>query len=224
MRSKRYQQLKASVEGKSYALEEAVEMVQKTSGIKFDATVELHVNLGIDPKKGEEQVRGTIVLPHIFGKSKRVIAFVPAGQEAEAKAAGADLAGAEELIEKIAKSGKIDFDVAVAMPAMMPKLAKIAKILGPKGLMPNPKTETVGPDIKKLVGELKKGKMAFKNDDTGNIHLAVGKASFTKEKLLENAQTALEAIKKAKPSSSKGAYLKNAVLTSTMGPAVKLAV
>ncbi|HBV58267.1 MAG TPA: 50S ribosomal protein L1 [Candidatus Magasanikbacteria bacterium] len=225
MRSKRYLKFKSVADTKKkYSLAEAVEAVKKTAGVKFDATVEMHVCLGIDPKKGEEQVRGTIVLPHAFGKSKIVAAFVPSGKEDEAKAAGADLVGGEELIEEIAKSNKINFDVAVALPAMMPKLAKIAKILGPKGLMPNPKTETVGPDIKKLVGELKKGKMSFKNDDTGNIHLAVGKISFDSAKLTENAQAALDAIIKGKPISSKGTYLKTVVLTSTMGPAIKLAV
>lgn len=217
--------LKSKIDSKKrYSVEEAAELVKQTSGVKFDATIELHLNLGINPKKGEEQVRGTLVLPHAFGKSKKVAAFVESGKEDEARSAGADLVGGEELIAEIAKTSKIDFEVAVATPAMMPKLAKIAKILGPKGLMPNPKTETVGPNIKKMIGELKKGKIAFKNDDGGNIHLAVGKASFPKEKLLENLRLALETIKKAKPASSKGTYLENVVLTSTMGPAIKLAV
>lgn len=225
MRSKKYQSLKSKVDSKKrYSLAEAVDLVKAVAKTKFDATIELHLNLGIDPKKGEEQVRSTIVLPHSFGQSKKVAAFVESGKEDEARSAGADLVGGEELIAEIAKTSKIDFEVAVATPVMMPKLAKIAKILGPKGLMPNPKTETVGPHIKKMVEELKKGKLAFKNDDGGNVHLAVGKASFSKEKLLENLTMALETIKKAKPISSKGTYFQNVVLTSTMGPAIKLQV
>lgn len=225
MRSKRYLKLKSAVDNKkAYSPEEAVELVKKTAGAKFDATVELHLRLGIDSKKTEEQVRGTLVLPYSFGKGKKIAAFVEAGKEEEARAAGAELVGGEELVAEIAKTGKIDFEVAVATPAMMPKLAKVARILGPKGLMPNPKTETVGADIKKIVGELKKGKIAFKNDDGGNVHLAVGKVSFDKDKLLANLKIALETVKKHKPPSAKGIYLRNVVLVSTMGPAIKLAV
>lgn len=225
MRSKHYLSQKTKIDSKKrYSLEEAVDLVKQTGRAKFDATVELHFHLGIDPKKGEEQVRGTIVLPHSFGKAKKIAAFVEAGKEEEAKLAGADLVGSEEMINEIAKTGKIDFEVAVATPSMMPKLAKAAKVLGPRGLMPNPKTETVGPNLKKIIGELKKGKMAFKNDDGGNIHLAIGKVSFAKEQLLDNLRMALETIKKAKPASSKGTYLQNVILTSTMAPAVKLAV
>jgi large subunit ribosomal protein L1 len=225
MRSQKYLKSKKQIDSKkAYSVDEAIELVKKTSGAKFDATIELHLRLGIDPKKGEEQIRGTIVLPNSFGKSKTVAAFVDAGKEAEAKSAGADLVGSEELIDEIAKTQKINFDVAVATPSMMPKLAKIAKILGPKGLMPNPKTETVGPNIKKIVEELKKGKLAFKNDDGGNIHVAVGKISFEKEKTLANLQAVLDVIKKSKPATSKGTYIKTAVLTSTMSPAVKIQV
>jgi len=179
MRSKRYNKSKAEIDPKkTYSLAEAVELIKKTANVKFDATVELHFKLGIDPKKGEEQVRGTLVLPNAFGKSKKIIAFVESNQEKDAKDAGADIVGGEEIIAEIAKHGKIDFEVAVATPSMMPKLAKIAKILGPKGLMPNPKTETVSANIKKVIEELKRGKIAYKNDDGGNIHLAVGKISF----------------------------------------------
>lgn len=225
MRSQKYLKSKTQIESKkAYSLDEAVELVKKTSAAKFDATIELHIRLGIDPKKGEEQIRGTIVLPNSFGKSKIVAAFVESGKEDEAKAAGADMAGGEEMIDELAKTQKINFDVAVATPSMMPKLAKVAKILGPKGLMPNPKTETVGPNIKKIIEELKKGKLAFKNDDGGNIHIAVGKISFDKEKILANLQAVIEVIKKSKPATSKGTYIKNAVVTSTMGPAVKIQV
>lgn len=223
MKSKRYNKYKAKVDSKkSYSLTEAVEVTKQTAGVKFDATVEMHFHLGIDPKKGEEQVRGTIVFPHAFGKGKKIAAFVESAKEAEAKAAGADLVGGEELIDEIAKSGKMDFAIAIATPAMMPKLAKIARILGPKGLMPNPKTETVTTNLKKTIDELKKGKLAFKNDDSGNVHLAVGKASFDSAKLQENIQVALDIIKKAKPASSKGTYLKTVVLTTTMGPSIKI--
>lgn len=223
MRSKRYTKSKAEIDSKkTYSLAEAVELVKKTANVKFDATVELHFKLGIDPKKGEEQVRGTLVLPNAFGKSKKIIAFVDSNQEKDAKDAGADIVGGEELIAEIIKSGKIDFEVAVATPVMMPKLAKIARILGPKGLMPNPKTETVSANIKKIIEELKKGKIAYKNDDGGNIHLAVGKVSFENDKLIANAQTAIDAIKKSKPASSKGTYFKNLGLNATMGPSIKL--
>lgn len=223
MRSKRYLKLKKQVDSKkTYPLAEAIELLKKTSGVKFDATVEMHFHLGIDPKKGEEQVRGTMVLPHSFGKGKVIAAFVESGKEAEAKAAGAQLVGGEELIDEIAKSGKMNFEVAVATPSMMPKLAKIARILGPKGLMPNPKTETVTTDLKKTIGELSKGKISFKNDDGGNLHLAVGKVSFDSQKLMENAQVIMKMVKKTKPASSKGAYIKTLVLTSTMGPAIKV--
>src|SRR3990172_4873110 len=165
-RSKRYKELKASFDNKkSYSTEEAVDLVLKTSTTKFDGSVEVHFRLGIDPKKGDQMVRGTVALPHGTGKTKKVAAFVPANKEAEAKEAGAELVGGEELIAEIAKTGKIDFDIAVATPDMMPKLAKVAKILGPKGLMPSPKNETVTPNIKKAIDELRGGKVAFKNDD-----------------------------------------------------------
>ncbi len=223
MRSKRYQEAKKLVDSKkTYVLEEAVTLAKKTATAKFDATIELHVRLGIDPKKGEQQVRGTLSLPHgTGGAAKKVIAFVSGDKEKDAKDAGADIIGGEELIEELAKTGKIDFDIAVATPDMMPKLAKVAKVLGPKGLMPNPKTETVGADVKKMVGELKKGKIAFKTDDGGNVHMPVGKASFTEGQLLENATAALEALKRLKPASSKGVYLEQIVLAATMGPGVK---
>lgn len=210
---------------KTYSPEEAVDLVKKTSKTKFDATVELHCKLGIDPTKGEQQIRGTITLPHGTGSSKRVAAFVStADKEQEAKDAGADVVGGEDLIKEIAATEKITFDVAVATPDMMAKLAKVAKILGPKGLMPNPKTDTVGPHIKKMVEDLKRGKLAYKNDDTGNLHFGIGKVSFESSKLVENLSAALEAIKRAKPASAKGTYLQNVVVTSSMGPAIRIQV
>lgn len=220
-RSKRYSEAKKLVEPKKlYSPIEAVELVKKTSNTKFDGTVEVHLNLGIDVKKSDQLIRATIVLPHGTGKTKKIAAFVPADKEKEAKEAGADIVGSEDLIESIAKSGKVDFDVAVATPDMMPKMAKVAKILGPKGIMPNPKTETVSPNVKKMVEELKKGKVTLKNDATGNIHQALGKISYENKNLLQNLEAVIAAIRKHKPASAKGSYIKNVVLTSTMGPGI----
>lgn len=207
---------------KLYAPEEALELAKKTATTKFDGSVEVHINLGIDVKKGDQQVRSTIIFPHSIGKAKKVIAFVPADKEKDAKEAGAEIVGGEELIEELAKMGKIDFEVAVATPEMMPKLAKVAKILGPSGLMPNPKTDTVGANIKKLIEDVKKGKVAFKNDTTGNIHQSIGKSSMDAKNLLENFNVLLDAIKKNKPASAKGVYLNSVTLTTTMGPGIKV--
>ncbi|MBI4598845.1 50S ribosomal protein L1 [Candidatus Uhrbacteria bacterium] len=225
MRGKNYQAATKLVDKKkTYAIEEAVALVKQMSKQKFDASVELHVRLGIDPSKGDQQVRGTVNLPHGTGRSKRVAAFVEAEKEAEAKAAGADIVGGEELIEKIAKTGVIEFDVAVATPAIMAKLSKLAKILGPKGLMPNPKTETINPNIGKIVKEQKAGKLSFKNDATGNVHQMFGRVSFDGAKLKENLTALLEAIRKVKPSSSKGIYFRNIVICSTMSPGVHIEI
>lgn len=221
--SKRYNELKKLVDSKKlYAPEEALELAKKTATTKFVGSVEVHINLGIDVKKGDQQVRSTIIFPNSIGKTKKVIAFVPADKEKEAKEAGAEIVGGEELIDEISKTGKIDFEVAVATPDMMPKLAKVAKILGPSGLMPNPKTDTVGGNIKKLIEDVKKGKVAFKNDTTGNIHQSIGKSSMEVKNLLENFNTLLDAIKKNKPASAKGVYLSSVTLTTTMGPGIKI--
>ena len=209
---------------KSYTPKEAIDLAQKLSKEKFDASLEVHFKLGIDTKQGDQQVRGTVDLPHGTGKTKKIAAFVDEANEQAAKDAGADLMGGEEFIKKIKETGKIEFDVAVAVPPMMPKLAQIAKILGPRGLMPSPKNETVTPKIKETIEKLKKGKVAFKNDDTANIHQIIGKKSFTAEQLTENLNTLLAAIKKAKPASSKGTYIENANLCTSMGPSIKLAV
>lgn len=221
--SKRYNELKKLVDSKKlYAPEEAMDLAKKTATTKFDGAVEVHINLGIDVKKGDQQVRSTIIFPHSIGKAKKVIAFVPADKEKEAKDAGADIIGGQELIDELAKSGKIDFEVAVATPDMMPKLAKVAKILGPTGLMPNPKTDTVGANIKKLIEDVKKGKVAFKNDTTGNIHQSIGKSSMDAKNLLENFNVLMEAVKKNKPASAKGVFLNSVTLTTTMGPGIKV--
>jgi large subunit ribosomal protein L1 len=207
---------------KVYGLDEAIKLVKETSGVKFDASIEVHANLGIDPKKGDQQIRSTVVLPHGIGKTKKIAVFASSDKEKEAKESGADVIYMEEDIKRLKDSGKIDFEIAVTTPDMMPKMAAVAKVLGPKGLMPNPKTETVGPNLKKMVEELKKGKITFKNDDTANIHQLVGKVSFGESQLKDNISTFLEALKKAKPNSSKGTYIKNLVLCSTMGPAIKI--
>ena len=222
---KKYLEAKKLIDPKKvYSPEEAVELVKKTNPAKFDASVEIHIRLGIDPTKGEQQVRGTVALPHGTGKSKRVAAFVPADKEKEARDAGADLVGGEELVAEIAKTQKIGFDVAVATPDMMPKLAKVAKILGPKGLMPNPKSETVGANVKKMVEELKKGKIAFKNDDSGNVHIVIGKISAESSKLLENLNAVADVIRRARPASAKGIFIENAALTSSMGPSIRIQI
>ncbi|MDP2693172.1 MAG: 50S ribosomal protein L1 [bacterium] len=223
--SKRMKELNSKVDKrKVYTLEEAMSLVKATSNVKFDATVEAHIKLGIDPKKTDQQIRTTVSLPHGTGKTKIVAAFVGANDEKAAKDAGADFVYNEEDIKKIKDTGKIEFDIAVATPSMMPKLAVAAKILGPKGLMPNPKTETVGSDVKKMITELKKGKVAFKNDDSGIVHIAIGKVSFADTKLIENFNELIEALKKAKSSSTKGVFIKSITLTSSMGPSVKVVV
>lgn len=221
--SKRMQALNQLVDKKKvYSLAEAIELVKKTSNVKFDSSVEVHVKLGIDVSKSDQQVRASVVLPNGTGKTKKVAAFVGANDEKAAKDAGADFIYGEEDIKKIKDTGKFDFDVAISTPEMMPKLAPAAKVLGPKGLMPNPKTGTVGADVKKMIDELKKGKITFKNDDTGNVHQSIGKVSFDSAKLVENLSALMDALKKAKPNSTKGTFIEGAYLTSTMGPSIRI--
>ncbi|HAM88613.1 MAG: 50S ribosomal protein L1 [Candidatus Falkowbacteria bacterium GW2011_GWC2_38_22] len=207
-----------------YPLEEAIEFTKKLSKTKFDASVEIHVRLGIDPKKGDQQIRTAVSLPHGTGKTVRVAAFVSPDKEAEVKAAGADIVGGEELIAEIKKTEKTDFAVAVAEPAMMKNLAQIAKILGTRGLMPSPKNETVSMNPAKTVQELKKGKISFKNDDTGNVHAIIGKVSFDSRQLADNFAVIIDTLKKIKPAKAKGVYLRNISLSSSMGPGVKVVV
>ena len=205
-----------------YAFDEALALVKANKKAKFDESLEVHVRLGIDPKKGEQQVRSTANLPHGSGKTKKIAVFTE--NEKEAKEAGADIVGGADLIQKIKTTGAVDFDIAVTTPDMMPKMAQIAKVLGPKGIMPSPKNDTVTKDIAKAVKELKGGKVSFKNDETSNIHQIIGKVSWDENKLKENYTTLIEAIKKAKPASSKGTYLKAISICSTMGPGVKVVI
>lgn len=207
---------------KAYPAKEAIELTKQLSKTKFDASVEVHFRLGIDPRKGDQQIRSAVSLPHGTGKTVKIAAFVSPAKEKEVKAAGADYVGGEELINEIKKTEKTDFQVAVAEPLMMRELASIAKILGTRGLMPSPKNETVTPDPAKAVAELKKGKISFKNDDTGNIHVTIGKVSFDVEKLKENFDVILDTVRKLKPASSKGIYIKNASVSSSMGPGIKV--
>jgi large subunit ribosomal protein L1 len=201
-----------------------LEIVKKISKTKFDASVEVHFHLGINTKKGDQQVRGAVSLPHGTGKTIKVAAFVSAENEKAVKAAGADFVGGEELINEIKKTEKTDFQVAIAEPALMKNLAVIAKILGTRGLMPSPKNDTVTTNPVKTVEELKKGKISFKNDDTANVHTVIGKVSFDTKKLAENYATLLDVVKKAKPASSKGSFIKNISFSSSMSQGVKVII
>lgn len=221
-RGKKYKKASESIkEDKKYLVTEAVKIIKDNKIAKFDESVEMHIKLNIDPKKGEEQMRGTVVLPHGTGKTKKV-AVITSAKAKEAKEAGADIVGGEEIIEKIKNNTLEAVDVIVATPEMMPKLAPVAKILGPRGLMPSPKTETVTEKVKETVEMLKKGKVSFKNDDGGNIHQIVGKVSFDETKLEENIKAFLEALRKAKSQSVKGKLIVSMSLCSTMGPGIKI--
>jgi len=209
---------------KSYSIAEAIKIAKQAGHEKFDASLEVHFNLGIDTAKGEQQVRSTIILPHGAGKTVRIAAFVEAGNEEEVKKAGADIVGGVELIEEIKKTEKTDFDLAIAESSMMKKMGIIAKILGTRGLMPSPKNETVSDSPAKTVAEFKKGKQSFKNDDTGNVHIIIGKKSFDDAKLIENYQAVWATIKKSKPASSKGTFVKNITVASSMGKSVKVEI
>lgn len=220
---KRYSDARSKVDrAKEYSLDEAIALVKETGAAKFDASVEIHIRLGIDPKKAEQIVRSTVVLPHAVGKKRVIAAFVAPAKEAEAKAAGADIVGGQELVDEIVKTGKINFDIAVTTPDFMKNMAKVARILGPKGMMPMPKSETITTNLAKTIGELKGGKQTFRSDDTGNVHLAIGKVSMTPEALKENITLFLDAIKRARPQEMKGTYIKGITLASTMGPGIRM--
>jgi len=207
--------------GRTYTIEEAIPLVQKTKYAKFDETVDLSLRLGVDPKHADQMVRGTVVLPHGLGKSKRVAAIAGGEKQKEAQEAGADVVGGDDLVEKI-QGGFMDFDAVVATPDMMRSVGKLGKVLGPRGLMPNPKTGTVSVDIAKAIKEIKAGKVEFRVDKTGIIHAPVGKMSFKGDALIANAHSLVDAIVKAKPAAAKGKYLKSVTLSSTMGPGVRI--
>ena len=223
-RSKRYQEAAALIEkGKAYPINEAVALVKQTSKVGFDASVDVAFNLGVDPRHADQQLRGAVVLPHGTGKSKKVLVVSNnAAKLEEAKQAGADIVAGKEILEEI-KKGWLDFEVMIATPDMMAELGKLGRILGPKGLMPNPKTGTVTMDLAKAVAETKAGKVTYRTDKEGNIHLPIGRVSFEDEKLVENFKTVYDLLVKIKPSAAKGTYMKNIVVTTTMGPAVKVA-
>jgi large subunit ribosomal protein L1 len=219
---KNMEKARAGVEQRPYTLNDAVPLLQKVKFAKFDETVDLTMRLGVDPKHADQMVRGTVVLPHGLGKSKKVLVVASGDKVREAEAAGADFVGGEDMVEKIQKENWLDFDAIIATPDMMRSLSRLGKILGPRGLMPNPKTGTVTMDIAKAVEETKAGKVEYRTDKTALIHMPVGKVSFSADKLVDNATVALTAVIKAKPAAAKGKYLKAAYLSSTMGPGIAL--
>lgn len=223
-RGQRYQEEKKQVAAKAYEPKEAIALLKKISKVKFDPSLEIHVRLNVDPSQGSQMVRGTVVLPAGTGKEKRVAVFCSPEKAKEAKEAGADVVGGEELITEIKQKKVIDFDVAVAEPAMMKNMGQIAPILGPKGMMPNPKTETVTPNIGKVVKELKGGKVDFRMDSGANIHQLLGKLSFAEDDLVKNIEVFLDALEKAKPPKIKGDLIKKAVVATSMSPSVKIKV
>ena len=216
---KKYTSAKQQVEDRPYALEEALPLIQKLKFAKFDETVGLSIRLGVDPKHADQMVRGTVVLPHGLGKTKRVVVIAGADKQKDAEEAGADVVGGEELVEKIA-GGWIDFESVVATPDMMRAVGKLGKVLGPRGLMPNPKTGTVTPNVAQAVKEIKAGKVEFRVDKTGIVHAPLGKTSFPVQNLIDNAHALVDSVVKAKPSAAKGKYIKSVTLSSTMGPGI----
>jgi large subunit ribosomal protein L1 len=218
--SKKRKVAETKVDGnKSYSLKEASTLVKQITTCKFDASVDLHVRLGVDPKKADQAIRGTVTLPHGTGKTKKVLVLCTPDKEAEARAAGADYVGLDEFVTKI-EGGWVDVDVIIATPSVMPKIGKLGKVLGPRNLMPNPKTGTVSNDVAGAVNEVKGGKIAFKVDKAGIIHASIGRVSFTPEKIAENSQELLNAIIRAKPSSAKGIYVRGVSMASSMSPGI----
>ena len=223
-KGKRYLECEKLVDKtKNYDAKEALEVLCKMPKPKFDETVELHVKLGVDSKQADQQVRGTVVLPNGTGKTQRVLVFAKGDKAKEAEAAGADFVGAEELVPKIQNENWFDYDVIVATPDMMGVIGRLGKVLGPKGLMPNPKSGTVTMDVTKAINEIKSGKVEYRLDKTNIIHLGFGKISFGADKLLENYNTVMEAIEKAKPSAAKGQYIRSVAVTTSMGPSIYIA-
>ncbi len=208
---------------KKYSFKDAIKLIKETSRVKFDASVELAFKLGIDPKKSDQQIRGAFNLPHFSGKIKKILAICDGDNQKAAKDAGADFVGADDMIEKIKVKNWMNFDIIVSTPKMMAKLGALGQILGPKGLMPNPKTGTVTTDIPKAIKEIKAGKIEYKNDKEGNVHVVIGKVSFDDKKLMENLSAMIDLIKSLKPSSAKGTFVKGISISSSMGPGIKLA-
>jgi large subunit ribosomal protein L1 len=221
---KHYQAASKQVEARPYPLDEAIPLLQKIKYAKFDETVEVHMRLGVDPKHADQMVRGTVVMPNGLGKSKKVLVIAGADRQKEAEDAGADIVGGEELVTRIQSEGWTDFDAVIATPDMMRSVGKLGKVLGPRGLMPNPKTGTVTTEVAKAIKEIKAGKVEFRVDKTGIIHSPVGKLSFNTDKLIENASSLIQAVLKAKPAAAKGKYVKTATVCSTMSPGVSLDV
>src|SRR3984957_18850482 len=219
---KKFEAASKQVEQRPYSLHDAVPLVQKVKFTKFDETVELHMRLGVDPKHADQMVRGTVVLPNGLGKSKKVLVIASGDKLREATEAGADLVGGEDMVQKIQTENWTDFDAVIATPDMMRSVRRLGKVLGPRGLMPNPKTGTVTTDVATAVREVKAGKVEFRVDKTGVIHVPFGKVSFASDKLLENANTLLNAVVKAKPSAAKGKYVRSVTICSTMGPGIAL--
>lgn len=219
---KKIQQARREVEPRPYQLAEAIPLLQKVRFVKFDETVEVSIRLGVDPRHADQMVRGTVVLPHGLGKSKRVLVLATGEKVAEAQAAGADFVGGDELVDRIQKENWLDYDAVVATPDMMRSVGRLGKVLGPRGLMPNPKTGTVTMDVARAVQEIKAGKVEYRTDKQGLIHTAVGRISFNAQQLEENAQALLTSVLRAKPAAAKGKYLRGVHLTSTMGPGIQL--
>jgi len=217
---KQYQSARSKVEAREYRLEEAVPLIQKIKYAKFDETVEIHMSLGVDPKHADQMVRGTVVMPNGLGKSKKVLVIASGDKQREAQEAGADFVGGDDMVNKIQSEGWTAFDAVIATPDMMRSVGRLGKVLGPRGLMPNPKTGTVTVDVVKALKEIKAGKVEFRVDKTGIVHAPVGKLSFEAGKLIENAASLISAVIKAKPSVAKGKYVKSATICSTMGPGV----
>jgi large subunit ribosomal protein L1 len=216
--------LKQVDEDKNYPLTEAVALAKKLANTKFDETIEMHMRLGIDPRHSDQQIRSTVLLPHGLGKTVRVLVFAEGEDARAAESAGADIVGGDEIINQIQKDNWMEFDAALAVPSMMSKVSKVARVLGPRGLMPNPKAGTVVPsdDLTRAIQEVKAGRVEFRNDKTGNLHIPVGKASFTEQALIENAQAILDSVTRMRPSSVKGQYIRRLVVTSTMGPGIRV--
>jgi large subunit ribosomal protein L1 len=225
MAGKKYKAAAALVDRtKKYGVEEAIGLAKKTARTKFDETVDLAVKLGVDPKQADQMVRGTVVLPHGTGKKVKILVFAKGEKDKEARDAGADHVGAEDIADKIQKEGWIDFDIVVATPDIMGLVGRLGKVLGPRGLMPNPKTGTVTFEVAKAIKEIRAGKVEYRVEKAGIVHVPVGKASFDENKLIDNAKTVLESILKAKPASSKGKYLRSVTVSTTMGPGIKMDV